>query len=325
MNFEYRKNIDDKLNLKNLKKCEELMIQNKMNFISKGHQGEVFKVMSNDCGSVVVKKKIIKKEDNKWKNNEKWLTDELEIEYKIMSLTNRMIEKFICPNFVHVYDFIKSVPLIVMEYADGDCKFLFKDIYFPTELYKSFIFQILVAIYSFTNYTMLFHRDVKLGNILYKKINKNIIFHYKIENTDYYVPTYGYLFMLCDYGTAKFKLDDRMPDIINLNYKIIKNYIVDFSIKFQKEINTSTNVNNIIQTIRNSEVIPSNNNFNKNMFEIIDSIKKIKTKKMNDYVFEINDILTHSTNILKILSTFFNEFIIDVDKNAKIIDFNVVF
>lgn len=325
MNLDYRNNIDENLNLRDLQMCKTLINQNKTKFISRGHQGEVFKVKSDDCGSVVVKKSLIKEEDKKWKNNEQWVKERLETEYRIMQLTNRMINKFICPNFIKAYDYNKNIPLIIMEYADGDCKFLFRDEHFDTNIYKSFLFQTLMAIHCFNNYTMLYHRDVKLGNILYKKINKNTVFHYKIEDKDYYIPTYGYLFMLCDYGTAKFNLDGRMSDIINLDYKIIKNYIVDFSKKYSKEINTNKEVIDVIQTIRNSEEIPQNTTFDKNMFKIVDSIKNIKNKSMNDYIFDIHDILTFDLDITKIFNQYFSDFTVNNYKKENIIQFNAVF
>ena len=80
--FDYRNNINDDLNLKNINKCLQLINNNKFLFLEKGKQGEIFKVKSEDCGSVVIKKKLIREEDKKWKNNEEWMRDELEVEYK---------------------------------------------------------------------------------------------------------------------------------------------------------------------------------------------------------------------------------------------------
>ena len=53
--LDYRNNIDDELNLKNINKCVELIDENKILFIEKGQQGEIFKVKSNECGSVIIK------------------------------------------------------------------------------------------------------------------------------------------------------------------------------------------------------------------------------------------------------------------------------
>lgn len=323
MSLEYRNNINEKLNLKKLDVCKNLINQNKTTFLNKGQQGETYKVTSEDCGSVVVKKKLMREKDKKWKNNDKWMNEEMESEYKIMLLTNRMINKFICPNFIQVYDYNKNIPLIIMEYADGDCKFLFRDEYFDTEIYMSFLFQVLMAIYCFNNYTMLYHRDVKLGNILYKKINKNTVFHYNIENKDYYIPTCGYLFMLCDYGTAKFKLGGRILDIINLDYKIIKNYIVDIYNKNTNEFKNNTNIDNIIKIIRKSEEIP--HDIIKKLFEIVELVKNIKNKKMNDFIFEIHKILTFDMDIFKIINKYFVNYTTNKYNSEDIINFNVSF
>jgi len=187
MNFtiNYRNNINDKFNLKNLAECKKLIEKNKLEFINKGIQGEVFKVFSSDCGSVIVKKRIIDEKEKKWKNNKQWITEEFETEYKIMLLTNRMIDKFICPNFIEAYDFDANNLLLTMEYADGDSSFLFKDEYQEEDIYKSYLCQVLIALYAFTNYTQLYHRDVKPKNIFYKKINQDIVLHYKINNNNY--------------------------------------------------------------------------------------------------------------------------------------------
>lgn len=325
MNFDYRNNVDDSLNLKNLSICKNLIIQNKVEIIGKGIQGEVFKAKSPDCGSVVIKRKLIREEDKKWKNNEKWMRDELETEYKIMLLTNRMIDKFICPNFIKVYDFNKSIPLIIMEYADGDCRFLFKNEYYDTEIYMSFLFQVLMSIYCFNNYTMLFHRDVKLENILYKKIDKKLVFHYKIENKDYYIPTCGYLFMLCDYGTAKFKLDGRDFDVTNLDYKIIKNYVVDVYKTYSEEFQNNKNIESVIKTMRTSEDIPKINSLDKIILEIISIIKNIKTTKMNNFIFQVHEILTFDLEITKIFNNFFMDYVVNKYSDENIINFNIIF
>ena len=92
MNLEYRNNIDDKLNLKDLSVCKDLINKNKTQLLGKGLQGEVFKAMSLECGSVVIKKKLIKLEHKKWPKNDDWLKEELYAEYRIMQLTNRMIK-----------------------------------------------------------------------------------------------------------------------------------------------------------------------------------------------------------------------------------------
>jgi serine/threonine protein kinase len=324
MNYDYRNNIDDNLNLKNLSVCKDLINQNKTKFISKGLQGEIFKVKSNECGSAVVKKKLLRDKDNKWKNNEQWMKEELEVEYRIMMLTNRMIKNFICPNFIRVYDYNENIPLIIMEYADGDSKFLCDDMYIDTKIYKSFLCQILITIYAFNNYTFLNHRDVKLANILYKKINKDIIFHFKINDKNYYIPTYGYLFMLADYGTTQFKLGYRLPDIINFKYNVALKYISTFAKKYPKIIDPEKK-NLIIKLIENPIENKKSDIIISKIEQLTNSIKNIKDKHINDYVFDIFKILSSDTNILKILDNNFDEFTQNKYPEDSIVHFTIDF
>lgn len=73
MKLNYRNNIDKKLNLINLKKCYQLISENKIKFIDNGLQGEVFKAQSEDCGSVVIKKRVMKEKHKIWTDNEIWI------------------------------------------------------------------------------------------------------------------------------------------------------------------------------------------------------------------------------------------------------------
>jgi serine/threonine protein kinase len=319
MSLRYRDNINEEYNLKNLSKCIDLVNKQDFKKINEGQQGEIFKAYSKDCGSVVIKKKLIKEEHNKWKNNVEWLKEQLIIEYKIMLLTKRMITENICPNFIMVYDYNEKNNLIIMEYADGDSRFLFKNEFYDDDIYKSYLCQVLFGIYAFNNYTMLYHRDIKPDNILYKKINKNIILHYKINDKDYYVPTFGYLFMIGDFGSVKFILSERVEDIINFDYFIIKNYLINLSSLYPSIINQNhvNNMNNVFYAEKDKIHL----NLNK-MLELSNIIKDKKDKKINNYIFEFHKILTSSKNILNIVDKYFNDFTKNKNNsNDNIVDF----
>jgi hypothetical protein len=146
---------------------------------------------------------------------------------------------------------------------------------------------------------------MKPSNILYKKINENTVFHYRINDNDYYVPTYGYLFMICDYGTSKFKLDGRKMDIINLNYSIVKTYITNLDSKYCNGMNKS-NINTM-KTIKSSEEI-LNGKMDKDIVLLINELLKIENIEMNKYIFEIYQILTSEKNIIDILNSKYNDF-----------------
>jgi hypothetical protein len=65
--------------------------------------------------------------------------------------------------------------------------------------------------------------DIKLENILYKVINADTILKYIINDKEYYIPTYGYLFMIGDFG-------------ISSSRNILKNISNNFSLN--KDSNT---------------------------------------------------------------------------------------
>jgi serine/threonine protein kinase len=318
MSLTYRNNINDNNNLKNLSKCIELI--NKSNFtkISNGQQGDIFKVVSKDCGSLIIKKRIIKEKDKKWKDNQIWLIEQLLIEYKIMTLTNRMVNKFICPNFILAYDFNQNNGYLLLEYADGDSRFLFKDEFYDDNIYKSYICQSLIAMYAFNKYTTLHHRDVKPDNILYKKINKNIVFHYKINNDHYYVPTYGYLFMLTDYGSSGFLLKERVEDIINFDHSIIKDYLMNYSIIYPNLINAKDfdiYLKDVFFFQKDRLDITL-----KTMLEYSKKLQNVKNIKMNKCVFELHNILTSSNDLLNIIDKYYSDFT-DKSNSGDIVDF----
>ena len=49
----------------------------------------------------------------------------------------------------------------------------------------------------------IFINDVKAANILYYNVNPGGHWHYKIHNIDFYIPNYGHLFILNDFGVSK--------------------------------------------------------------------------------------------------------------------------
>jgi serine/threonine protein kinase len=185
----YRNNIVSENNLINYDKCIDLIHNNikSFNIIGSGNESDVYKIYSNKCGSVVLKKyKILDKTHNKFIN-----------EVKILKLLSDKL--LLCPHFIQYIDSNEKDYYIILEYADGDSTFIFNNINYP--LYYSYLCQILIGL-IYLDKLKIYHCDLKPENILHKKINKNIVFHYVINNIDFYVPSYGYLFMLADFSLA---------------------------------------------------------------------------------------------------------------------------
>jgi hypothetical protein len=108
-----------------------------------------------------------------------------------------------------------------MEYADTHVLNFFDNIR-DDIVCDSFYFQLLVAIMCYQKYLKAVHTDIRLKNIVYKKINPDTVFNYNINNINYYIPTNGYLFMLIDYEQSQIYSDlNNNPKLLN---KINSNY-----------------------------------------------------------------------------------------------------
>jgi hypothetical protein len=79
------------------------------------------------------------------------------------------------------------------------------------------------------------HNDLTLNNIVYKKINKDTIFKYIINDKTYYLPTYGYLIMIIDFEYAHIIKND-----INYDFKYVKYIYVKPIINCFKKQNIDT-------------------------------------------------------------------------------------
>lgn len=313
LNLAYRNNINKSNNLFDLSICNKLIKLNKKQFIDKGMQGEVYKVHSDKCGSIVVKKKIIKKENlKKWPNDVEWSKKQLEKEYILMKKASQLISKFICPNFILVYGYNYSVPLITMEYADGNSEFLFKsNNYIEKGIYKTFMFQILIAIYSYNKYIGEYHNDIKLANILYKKINPNIIFHYKIRGKNYYVKTHGYLFMLGDFGRSSKKPREDLGEIQLLNFSIVSTFTNTLFPIYKDTLNFPSETTKIFMDFIENKIFLYTHLFTHINF-IVENLKLLKSKldnkSMNKYVLKIPQILGHTNDPLLIITKYLEKY-----------------
>lgn len=314
MDLSYRKNINNNYNLKKLDKCLELVNKNIKFPLSSGKQGNTYKIHSELCGSVVLKEFFLQDE----KNDVRKLTN---LEYRVLTLLKKVINSFMCPNFIEIYHYDSKKPYILMEYADGDCRFLFRDEFFQTEIYEIFICQILIGLLCLHTQTILYHRDLKPANLLYKNINKNIVFHYKINNEDYYVPTKGYLFMIADFGRASLELGQFSEEknlatqieiyhteFLEKKFKTIQNFLELFSTEEQKELKN-------IYTKEQSKL--------EKVIQYTIEKKILKNKlNVNEYIYKMYSILVSKIPIQEIINKYFFRFKSKEDyKDENIVSF----
>jgi serine/threonine protein kinase len=207
-NLDYRKNKNDKYNITDIDKCKTLIANNKINdvllkSIGEGKSGVVY-IVKNNCGVIKIYKDRIHKNKN--------FLDKIKKEIQMSQIIRDIIKKNICPNFIYSYleKYNESQSYIVMEQATNDLRHLFNviekhrqnkkiDYDQQSEIYKSIFFQIIVGILCMHKIIGINHNDLSLTNIVYKKINKNIILKYIINDKTFYVRTYGYLIMIIDF------------------------------------------------------------------------------------------------------------------------------
>jgi serine/threonine protein kinase len=116
-------------------------------------------------------------------------------------------ESYTCKNCNFIFgekDKTKTSPclILLMELASGDMtSWLEKK---PTELqlYSS-LFQIMAGIHAIQLNGQIMNNDVKAPNILYYEVEPGGFWHYIIHGIDFYVPNYGQLFILNDFGVSK--------------------------------------------------------------------------------------------------------------------------
>lgn len=205
----------------------------KYNLLGKGTTGEIYELSNN----IVIK--------YFYKNNEKKYITKYEIIHIPMELfinqeASELIDNCICPNFLYCYKINESPPFLLLEKADGTVKDFLKFVVKHANdtnykhyynILKSMIFQLSIALLCMNKYMDIYHYDLQSNNLFYKKINENVMFQYKLNDITYYVPTYGYLFMIGDFGNAisniqlskvKYILETTHGKSVNLTKKIHK-------------------------------------------------------------------------------------------------------
>jgi len=80
-------------------------------------------------------------------------------------------------------------------------------------MFHSFIFQILSGIYSIHKLCNICHFDLHGGNILISNIEANGYWLYSINNSDYFIPNYGYILKIWDFGRSMILYKDDFEDI----------------------------------------------------------------------------------------------------------------
>lgn len=156
-----------------------------------------------------------------------------------------------------------SCPCIttIVELADGDLKKYLSEPKSEPEL-LSCLFQVMAGIYSFQNFGQIMNFDIKKENILYYNIESGGYFYYEIMGKSYYVPNFGKLFIVNDFGVSRpmspdFPLYKSKKD---RTFRLGSRYAVIRNKKFYP-ISVSYSVDNDLAQIKPDEITINKNKF----------------------------------------------------------------
>jgi hypothetical protein len=250
----------------------------------------------------------------------------------ILNKIKYVIDSNICPNFVYFhysniliqkllidgklsYDIdsinIYKLNLVnlytVMEYCDGTLIDFFNEEY-DINIYKSFVFQICCAILCLQKHIGIKHNDISATNIMFIKINENIVLNYKINNINYFVPTYGFLFVIVDFDKSQFITKENNK--LNSDFKYLQKL-------YQRPLKTILRKNNIITSMDLLEILNINS-----INDVFDMLKI--NEESYDYYYPKNIEILTSELYSKIFYSAVNNNLIDFkkyysDKTEKIV------
>ena len=274
-NLKYRYNSEQIFLMKDFFKCinDE---NNNLKYINEGGQSKIYMIDNLKCPIVV--KKI---------NENSMRSFENEVYY--YNLTNDLIKKNECGQFLLMYGENKKKSSIYLEHVDGTLLDFFK-ITNADEILCSMLFQILYGILVIQKKLMTFHCDLHIKNIFYKKINENIkYFRYIIGEDIYLVPNFGYLFIIADFGHAQ--------SLLTSTYNKLNKIDIDFAIKYNYDFNHLKQLYNKILKENLSEIIHDYNDLEKILFkssmtdENLNNINQIKKKYSSNIKKQQSNIL----------------------------------
>ncbi len=157
---------------------------------------------------------------------ERALRKEYPKEYLYNKLINDLIDDKVCPNFSYTYAIFFcgkcSLDVGKGETEETQCSETIVELFDGIlnkdnnneKVLESILFQVFFAVASIQLKYGMFHNDVKKENILIKVIPSGGYWEYNLDGITYYVPNYGYIVALNDFGVSQ----SFMPGISDWDY-----------------------------------------------------------------------------------------------------------
>ena len=115
------------------------------------------------------------------------------------------IDTFLCNKCDFIFrkgDSTHPCIITVMELASGDMKDYLKFVSNSDDELYSALFQIMAGVHAIHMRGQILNNDIKAKNILYYNVTPGGYWHYRIDKDDFYVPNYGKMFVLNDFGVS---------------------------------------------------------------------------------------------------------------------------
>lgn len=175
--------------------------------------------------------------------------------------------------------------ITIMELSSGDLRNLFKYSYLSENELNSALFQIMAGVHAIHMSGQILNNDIKASNILYYNIKPGGYWHYRIDGVDFYVPNYGKLFVVNDYGVStlynpNFQL---YPNKDKQTFNLGSRYAININEKFSP-ISASTEFRN--NSLKDTFEIKWGNNIKSNG-------ANYKLDRKTGKVINSNTILSH--------------------------------
>lgn len=137
--------------------------------------------------------------------------------WMLKDILKPMVAKNLCPNlpvFIDTFlcdkcDFIfkkgdvqHPCVITVMELASSDMYYYLKYKSRSDEEMYSALFQIMAGLHAIQMGGQILNNDIKSRNILVYNVKPGGYWHYRIKKTDFYVPNFGKMFVLNDFGVS---------------------------------------------------------------------------------------------------------------------------
>ena len=217
---------------------------------------------------------------------------------------------------------------ILNELCDSSLKDILNNNYIEKiddNMLYSFIFQIISGIYSIHKLCNICHFDLHGGNILISNIEQNGYWLYNINNTDYYIPNYGYILKIWDFGRSMILGGDFFEDIVDQIIHQCKRFFKEpfnkypkLDAKISKKLN-KTNIKIILFAFDIWRIISylyskikKDNYLSIKFKKTLDLLVKIKKDCENNWVYLLlnTDEISNTPDIFVnyLLNKYFNEF-----------------